>query len=188
VAANEDGDNLTDREVVAMIYLLLIAGHDTTANLIGSSVLALVQNPDQLAAVRANPGLLKDGIEELLRYTSPVPCGTTRIALEDVEIAGTTIPKGSQILGMIISANRDERVYENPEALDLTREPNRHLAFAFGTHYCLGHELARMEGRIALTALLERFEHWEITVPVSRLSYKPTVPLRGLTSLPMRMS
>jgi cytochrome P450 len=188
VAANEDGDNLTDREVVAMIYLLLIAGHDTTANLIGSSVLALVQNPDQLAAVRANPGLLKDGIEELLRYTSPVPCGTTRIALEDVEIAGTTIPKGSQILGMIISANRDERVYENPEALDLTRELNRHLAFAFGTHYCLGHELARMEGRIALTALLERFEHWEITVPVSRLSYKPTVPLRGLTSLPMRMS
>ena len=188
VRANDEGDKLSDREVVAMIFLLLLAGHDTTSNLIGSSVLALLDNPDQLAKLRAQPDLIHDGIEELLRYTTPVPCGTTRFAMEDVDIAGTRIPKGSKVLGMIISANRDETVFESPDTLDLTRKPNKHLAFAFGTHYCLGHQLARMEGRIALSTLLQRFNNMEITVPRSHLKIKQVVPLRGLTSLPMRVN
>jgi cytochrome P450 len=188
VQANESGDKLSDREAVAMVFLLLLAGHDTTANLIGNSVLALMEHPEQQAALRAQPELFVTGIEELLRYTSPVACGSTRIALEDVEIAGTLIPKGKQVLGMITSANRDEAVFDRPDDLDLDRKPNKHLAFAFGIHYCLGHQLARLEGRIALTTLLQRFPNWELAVPQSQLRYKPTVALRGLTSLPMRMN
>jgi cytochrome P450 len=188
VQANESGDKLSDREAVAMVFLLLLAGHDTTANLIGNSVLALMDHPEQQAALRAQPELFVTGIEELLRYTSPVTCGSTRIALEDVEIAGTLIPRGKQVLGMITSANRDEAVFDRPDDLDLDRKPNKHLAFAFGIHYCLGHQLARLEGRIALTTLLQRFPNWELAVPQSQLRYKPTVALRGLTSLPMRMS
>lgn len=187
VRANEAGDKLTHRETVAMVFLLLLAGHDTTANFIGSSVLALMEHPDQLAALRAQPELWDTAIEELLRYTSPVGCGGTRIALEDVEIAGTPIHKGKQVLGMINSANRDEAVFDNPDGLDLTRKPNPHLAFTTGIHYCLGHQLARLEGRIALTTLLQRFPNWELTRPRSQLRYKVAVPLRGLTSLPIRM-
>lgn len=188
VAANEDGDRLSHKETVAMVFLLLLAGHDTTASLIGSSVLALIEHPDQLRLLREQPELLGGtGIEELLRYTSPVASGAARLAKEDVEIHGVEIPRGSQLLGMIASANHDETVFDNAESLDLTRKPNRHLAFNFGIHYCLGHQLARLEGRIALTTLLQRFPNWELAVPRDSLHYKPTVSLRGLTKLPMRM-
>lgn len=188
VRANEGGDRLTHKETVAMVFVLLLAGHDTTANLIGSSVLALTQHPEQLAMLRQQPELLEGtGIEELLRYTSPVADGAPRLATEDVEIRGVPIPKGSQVLGMITSANRDDTVFTNPDSLDLTRKPNKHLAFAFGMHYCLGHQLARSEGRIALTTLLQRFPNWEPTRAPDTLRYKPTVSLRGLTKLPIRM-
>jgi cytochrome P450 len=123
-----------------------------------------------------------------LRYTSPVACGGARIALEDVQFGEVTVPRGQQVLGMIISANRDDAVFDRPDDLDVTRKPNRHLAFAFGTHYCLGHQLARLEGRTALTTLLQRFPHWELAVPRSDLRYKPTVPLRGLSTLPIRIN
>lgn len=186
--ANEGGDRLTHKETVAMVFLLLLAGHDTTANLIGSSVLALVQHPDQLAMLREQPELLATtGIEELLRFSTPVADGAARLATEDMEISGVPIPQGSQVLGMITSANRDETVFANPESLDLMRKPNKHLAFAFGMHYCLGHQLARLEGRIALTTLLRRFPNWELTRPPETLRYKPTVSLRGLIKLPIRM-
>ncbi|BBZ01700.1 polyketide biosynthesis cytochrome P450 PksS [Mycolicibacterium chitae] len=186
--ANEGGDRLTHKETVAMVFLLLLAGHDTTANLIGNSVLELVQNPDQLELLRTQPELLETtALEELLRYTSPVADGAARVAMEDLEIADVPIPKGSQLLGVITSANRDEAHFENPQALDLTRKPNKHLSFASGIHYCLGHQLARQEGRIALAALLERFNNWELAVPAETLRYKPTVTLRGLTKLPIRM-
>ncbi|MBX5485972.1 MAG: cytochrome P450 [Mycolicibacterium hassiacum] len=188
IEANEDGDRLSHRELVSMVFLLLLAGHDTTANLIGSSVLALIQNPDQLALLREQPELLGGtGIEELLRFTSPVADGAARFVLEDLEIRGVPIPRGSQVIGSITSANFDEEVFDNPERLDLTRKPNRHLAFAFGMHYCLGHQLARLEGRIALTTLLERFDHWELLAPRESLRYKPTASLRGLINLPIRM-
>lgn len=188
VRANEGGDRLSHREAVAMVFLLLLAGHDTTANLIGSSVLALIEHPDQLDLLRRRPELLETtAIEELLRFTSPVADGAARFATEDMEIRGVPIPRGSQVLGMITSANRDEAVFDDAESLDLTRKPNRHLSFAFGIHYCLGHQLARLEGRSALATLLERFPNWELAAPRESLRYKPTVSLRGLTTLPTRM-
>lgn len=188
VRANEGGDRLTHRELVSMVFLLLLAGHDTTANLIGSAVLALIENPDQQDLLRRQPELLEStAIEELLRYTSPVADGAARFALEDMEIHGVPIPRGAQVLAAITSANRDETVFDDPDTLDLTRKPNRHLAFAFGMHYCLGHQLARLEGRTALRTLLERFPTWELAAKTDDLRYKPTVSLRGLTTLPVRM-
>lgn len=188
VRANEGGDRLSHKELVSMVFLLLLAGHDTTANLIGSAVLALIEHPDQLTLLREQPDLL-DGtaIEELLRFTSPVADGAARFALEDMEIHGVRVPKGSQVLGAITSANRDETVFDDAESLDLNRKPNRHLAFAFGIHYCLGHQLARLEGRAALSTLIERFPTWELATRTDDLRYKPTVSLRGLTTLPVRM-
>lgn len=188
VRANEDGDRLSHKEAVAMVFLLLLAGHDTTSNLIGSSVRALVENPDQLALLRSRPELLETtAVEELLRFTTPVADGAPRFPTEDFEFHGVRIPRGSQVLGMITSANRDEAMFDNPQALDLTRTPNKHLSFAFGLHYCLGTHLARLEGRTALATLLERFPNWEPTAPWDGLQYKPTVSLRGLTQLPIRM-
>jgi cytochrome P450 PksS len=116
-----------------------------------------------------------------------VASGAARLAKEDVEIHGVKIARGAQLLGMIASANRDETVFDNPESLDLTRKPNRHLAFNYGLHYCLGHQLARLEGRIALTTLLQPLPALELTAPRESLHYKPTVSLRGLTKLPIRM-
>jgi cytochrome P450 len=187
IEANEDGDRLSDVEIVSMIFLLLLAGHDTTANLIGNGVLALLDNPDELKRLRANTDLIDTAVEELLRFTSPVTNGAPRIALQDVELHGQVIPKGSQVVGMIISANRDPSMFEDPERLDVGRSPNRHLAFAFGSHYCLGNQLARLEARIALRALIERFDEIELAVPRDGVRYKPTPSLRGLYSLPLRL-
>lgn len=187
VRAQEDGDKLDDNEVVAMIFLLLLAGHDTTANLIGSSIVTLLEHPEQLARLRAEPELIEPAVEELLRFTTPVPCGAPRIATEDVEIGGTTLPKGSTVLGMIISANRDESVFDRPDELDLGRQPNRHLTFAFGAHYCLGNQLARLEGRAAIRAMVDRFPNMRVAVPTHQLEYKPTQSLRGLRHLPLTL-
>lgn len=185
VRAQDDGDALDDNEVVAMIFLLLLAGHDTTANLIGSGTLTLLEHPEQIERLRAEPDLIEPAVEELLRFTTPVPCGAPRIAIEDLEIGGTAVPKGSSVLGMIISANRDESVFDRPDELDLGRQPNRHLTFAFGAHYCLGNQLARLEGRAAIRALVERFPAMRLAVPRDDLQYKPTQSLRGLRSLPL---
>ena len=119
-----------------MIFLVMLAGHDTTANLIGSSAVALIEHPEEAERLRAEPALMPTAVEELLRYTTPVPCGAARTVLDDVEVDGSTIPKGSKVLGMIISANRDDSVFDRPDDLDLGREPNRHLTFAFGKHFC----------------------------------------------------
>ena len=185
--ASEDGDSLSDDEVMAMIFLLMLAGHDTTANLIGSSALALIEHPEQADRLRAEPELMPTAVEELLRYTTPVPCGAARTLLEDVDLEGVTMPKGSKVLGMIISANRDETVFERPEELDLGRDPNRHLTFAFGKHFCLGNQLARLEGQIAVGALVRRFPHMRLAVPRETLRYKPVQSLRGFRSLPVTL-
>ncbi len=185
--ASEDGDSLSDDEVMAMIFLLMLAGHDTTANLIGSSALALMEHPDQAERLRDEPELMPTAVEELLRFTTPVPCGAARTLLEDVEIEGTTMPTGSKVLGMIISANRDEGVFEQPDALDLGRDPNRHLTFAFGKHFCLGNQLARLEGQLAIGELVRRFPRMRLAVPRDTLKYKPVQSLRGFHSLPVTL-
>ncbi len=164
LAASEDGDRLNGDEAIAMIYLLMLAGHDTTANLIGSSAVALMEHPEQAERWRADPALAPSAVEELLRFTTPVPCGATRHLVEDVDVAGVTLPKGSKVLGMIISANRDESVFEQPDELDLGRDPNRHLSFAFGKHFCLGNQLARMEGQMAIGELVRRFPDLRLAV------------------------
>ncbi len=185
VRARDDDDRLDDDEVVAMIFLLLLAGHDTTANLIGSSIVTLLEHPEQMARLRDEPEIADTAVEELLRFTTPVPCGAARIATEEIEIEGTTVPEGSLVLGMIISANRDEAVFDRPDELDLGRDPNRHLTFAFGAHYCLGNQLARLEGRAALRALVQRFPDMRLAVPRHELRYKATQSLRGLKHLPL---
>jgi cytochrome P450 PksS len=187
LAANEDGDSLNDDEVIAMIFLLMLAGHDTTANLIGSSAVALMEHPDEAERWRSDPSLGVAAVEELLRFTTPVPCGTARTLLDPVNIDGTTMPKGSKVMGMIISANRDEAVFERPDALDLGRDPNRHLTFAFGKHFCLGNQLARQEGQIAIGALVRRFPGMRLAVSRDRLQYKPVQALRGFRTLPVTL-
>ena len=187
LAASEDGDSLSSDEVIAMIFLLMLAGHDTTANLIGSSALALMEHPDEAERLRADPALMPAAVEELLRYTTPVPCGAARTLLDDVEVGGVTMPRGSKVLGMIISANRDEAVFDRPDDLDLGREPNRHLTFAFGKHFCLGNQLARLEGQIAIGELVRRFPVIRLAVPHEDLRYKPVQSLRGFRSLPLRL-
>jgi cytochrome P450 len=185
--AREEGDSLSDEEVMGMIFLLMLAGHDTTANLIGSSALALMEHRDQAERWRADPGLTASAVEELLRFTTPVPCGAARTLLADVDIDGTTLPEGSKVLGMIISANRDETVFEHPDALDLGRDPNKHLTFAFGKHFCLGNQLARLEGQTAIGELVRRFPDMQLAVPRELLRYKPVQALRGFRSLPVRL-
>ncbi|MDQ3498963.1 MAG: cytochrome P450, partial [Actinomycetota bacterium] len=167
IRAEEAGDKLSEDELLAMAFLLLVAGHETTVNLIASGTLALLEHPEQTEKLRRDPSLVKPAVEELLRYTSPVEMATERYAREDEEIGGTTIPRGGLVLAVLGSANRDERHFEDPDALDLARDPNRHLAFGRGgVHHCLGAPLARMEGQIALNALLRRF-------PGARLAIAP---------------
>jgi cytochrome P450 len=186
VRAEEAGDKLSEDEVLAMAFLLLVAGHETTVNLIASGALALLEHPEQAEALSSDPSLTKPAVEELLRYTSPVELATERYAREDVEIAGTTIPRGELVLAVLGSANHDEREFEDPDVLNLTRDPNRHLAFGRGgVHHCLGAPLARMEGQIAISALLRRFPHARLAVAPETLRWRRGLFLRGLHMLPL---
>jgi len=186
VQVEEAGDRLSEDELLAMAFLLLIAGHETTVNLISSGTLALLQYPGQLELLRGNSSLIKPAIEELLRYTNPLETATPRYALEDITIAGLTIPRGALVLAVIASANRDERQFDRSGLLDITRENNRHLAFGQGTHFCLGAPLARLEGQIAINTLLRRLPCLKLAVPVESLRWRATPVLRGLEALPVR--
>ena len=182
VAAEEEGDKLTESELISTCILLLVAGHETTTNLIGNGMLALLRHPDQMAKLKADPTLGKGAIEELLRYDSPVQM-TSRSALEDVEYNGTHLPRGAQVSFMLGAANRDPEQFANPEMLDITREHNPHLSFSNGIHYCLGAPLARMEGQIAIMTLLKRMPDLELTD--DNPPYRATYVLRGLSALPV---
>jgi cytochrome P450 len=187
VLAEQDGEKLNEDELVAMIFLLLIAGHETTVNLIGNGMLALLEHPDQMQRLRDDKGLMKSAIEEMLRFTSPVETGTERYTKEDITISGVTIPRGSLVLAAIASANRDEEHFENANRFDIGREPNKHLAFGLGPHYCLGAPLARLEGQIAMDALLERTLEIRLAVDRSKLRWNRGLILRGLQSLPLEV-
>lgn len=185
ITAEEAGDKLSRDELLAMTFLLLIAGHETTVNLIGNGILALLDHPDVLNQLRQDPGIIKTAVEELLRYTSPVLMTTERYAREDVSIHGVTIPRGQMTLGVIGSANRDETVFHQPDDLDIMREPNRHLSFGQGIHFCLGAPLARLEGEIAINTLLARTSGLRLRVSPESLRWRPSIMLRGLESLPL---
>jgi cytochrome P450 PksS len=185
IQAEEAGDKLSEDELLAMVFLLLIAGHETTVNLIGSGVLSLLEHPDQMEKLRREPSLIKSAVEELLRYTAPVFMSTERYAREDVILHGVTIPRGEMTFGVIGSANRDETVFENPDTLDITREPNKHLSFGQGIHFCLGAPLARMEAQIAVNTLLNRMPDLRLKASPDSLRWRPSMILRGLDSLPV---
>jgi cytochrome P450 PksS len=185
VRAEEAGDRLSEEELQAMVFLLLVAGHETTVNLIGSGTLALLEQAEQWQRLRDDPALINPALEELLRYTSPVEMATERYAREDVKVAGVTIPRGEMVLAVLASANRDERQFPSPDLLDITREPNKHLAFGLGTHFCLGAPLARLEGQIAISTLLRRVPDLRLAVSPDQLRWRRGLLLRGLESLPV---
>ena len=185
IAVEESGDQLTSEEIVTMTSLLLAAGNVTTTDLIGNGVLALLQHPTELQKLRDDPSLIKNAVEEVLRYDSPV-VHTARVTLSDAEIEGCPIKKGDSILTFLASANRDPDVYPDPDKFDITREDTRHHAFGGGIHYCLGAPLARLEAEIGIGALVQRF-------PTMRLADEPLewrrLPaFRGLIRLPVLVS
>src|SRR5688572_7885346 len=186
IRAEEAGDKLSEDELLAMVFLLLIAGHETTVNLIGNGMLALLQNPGQIERLRADPSLIKSAVEELLRYTSPVFMTSERYALDNATMHDVTIPRGEMILGVIGSANRDETVFDHPNELNLAREPNKHLSFGQGIHFCLGAPLARMESQIAINTLLERIPNVQLNIDPESLRWRPSMMLRGLQTLPVK--
>jgi cytochrome P450 len=183
IEAQEERDALSDVELVATSNLLLIAGHETTTNLIGNGTLALLRHPDELARLRADRSLLPAAIEELLRYDSPVQA-TVRVAMQDVEIGGHKIPAEALVITGIGAANRDPSVFAEPDRLDLGRADNHHLSFGLGVHFCLGASLARLEAELAFGALLERFPRLELGA--DSVSYRSNLILRGLNALPVR--
>jgi cytochrome P450 len=180
VAAQEDGDSLNQGELLAMIILLFIAGHETTTNLIGNGTLALLRNPDQFAALRANPDLVVPGTDELLRYDPPVQV-TIRRATTDLEINGIPFAKGEGVICGLAAANRDPRVVDNPETLDLARGNPGHVAFGNGMHHCLGAPLARIEGQVVFHALATRTRSLELID--DEPPYRDHFILRGLSGL-----
>jgi pimeloyl-[acyl-carrier protein] synthase len=180
IQSQEESDTLSDLELLATSNLLLLAGHETTTNLIGNGVLALLREPDQLERLRRDPSLMPTAIEELLRYDCPVQA-TVRVATEDVDLGGQALPKGSMVLLSIGAANHDPAVFEDPDRLDIGRNPNPHLSFGLGTHFCMGANLARLEGEIALGLLIDRFDTIELVDDAPE--YRPNPILRGMSRL-----
>ncbi len=187
VQVEEAGDRLSEDELVAMGFLLLIAGHETTVNLIASGMLALLQHPDQLQRLRTDPSLIRTAIEELLRFTNPLETATERYAREEVKVAGVNIPQGALVLAAIASANRDASQFNDADRLDITREKNRHVAFGHGAHFCLGAPLARLEGAIAIGTLVRRLPNLRLAVAAGALRWRATPVLRGLEALPVKI-
>ncbi len=188
IAARDSGDRLSEGELLGMLFLLLVAGHETTVNLIGSGTLALLLSPGEMARLRADRSLLPGAVEELLRYTSPVNHATFRFTAEPVEIGGTLIPAREPVLVAIAAANRDPDRYPGADQVDLGRDAGGNLAFGHGIHYCLGAPLARMEGEIAFGGLLERFPGMRLAAPPESLRWRPSTLIHGLESLPVRLS
>ena len=187
-ARKEDGARLSEPELVALTQQLLFAGHEPTTNLIGNGMAALFRHPDQLAALRARPELVPAAIEELLRYDGPTARSSPSYAMEDLMIGDTVIPAGSIVVIGIAAANRDPRRFAEPDRLDIARGDDRHLAFGHGIHRCLGAALARMEGQVAIGALVRRFPDLTLTCDPDELNWLPFPVFRGLAALPVAIS
>ena len=185
VEAEEAGDKLSENELISTCILLLVAGHETTVNLIANGVLALARHPDQRARLREDPSLVKTAVEEVLRFDPPVQM-TGRLAMEEIVLPSTTLPKDGFAITLLGAANHDPDQFPNPDDFDITRTPNAHLAFSLGHHFCLGASLARMEGQVALNAFVQAFDRFEVAT--DDLTYKDNLVLRGLTALPVSLS
>ncbi|MEW2288410.1 cytochrome P450 [Streptomyces sp. NPDC047841] len=184
IDAHDQEQRLSHDELIAMTFLLLVAGYVTTVNLIAGGIAALLTHPDQLTLLRNRPELLPDAIEEFLRHDGPVSPGIARFAREDVEIAGVTVPRGATVLVASAIADRDPARFPDPDRLDITRRDNGHLAFGHGIHYCLGAPLARLEGRVAIGTVLRRLPDLALAVPPAELTWRPG-GLRGPARLPV---
>ncbi|GLZ29732.1 cytochrome P450 [Lentzea sp. NBRC 105346] len=187
VQADDSGDRLSRTELVSMAFLLLVAGHETTVNLIGNAVLALLRNPDQLELLKTRPELIAASAEEFLRYEGPINLATFRYTTEPVEIGGVTIPANELVMVSLLGANRDGERFSDPHKLDVTRNAGGHLAFGHGIHYCLGAPLARLEFEVALKGLLARFPDLELAGTPEELAWRDSSLIRGLITLPVRL-
>jgi len=185
IQAEDEGQKLSEDELVAMIFLLIIAGYETTVQLITNGTLTLLQHPDQLEKLRANPDLIDSAVEEILRYSGPVHRTKPGYALKDLTLHGVTIPKGATVMPFLGAANRDPAVFENPDVFDIERFPNKHLGFGSGIHACLGAPLARMETKIALTNLLKRNPNLRLAVDPSELELQARPGWHIYSSLPV---
>ncbi len=185
IQAEEAGDKLSEEELYGMVVLLIVAGHETTVNLIGNGTLALLTHPDQLAMLQENPALMASAVEELLRYDGPVERATMRFAAEDITLRGQLIRRSEPVVVVLGSADRDPAQFGQPDTLDITRDNSRHLAFGYGIHYCVGAPLARMEGRIAFNTLLARLPNLRLAAPVAALTWRFNPILRGMHHLPV---
>lgn len=168
-----------------MVFLLLVAGHETTVNLIGNGTLELIRHPDQYRRLVDDPGLIPTAVEEMLRFHGPVESTTLRWAFEDVEIGGRVIPQGDLVVPILYGANRDPDQFVDPDRFDVGRDPNRHIAFGSGIHHCLGAPLARAEARIAFRVLLGRYPDLQLTVDPAAVEWPPDFFLRGPRRLPV---
>jgi cytochrome P450 len=184
VAVEDQGDRLSEDELLATLILLLVAGHETTVNLIGNGVLALLTHPDQLARLRADPALIRSTVEEVLRWDPPVQLDG-RTALEDIAVGGVTVAQGDQAIVLLAAANRDDAHIADGERFDIGRAEIRHLSFAFGAHFCLGAPLARAEAQVALATLVDRFP--DLRLADDGVRYRDTLVLRGPEALPVEM-
>jgi cytochrome P450 len=187
VAARDKAEALSTDELIAFVVLLLLAGNETTTNLIGNGLLALARNPNEYQRMRRDPALIPSAIEEMLRYDSPVHT-LMRFATSDTEVGGTQIEPGTMVALLFAPANRDPAQFPNPSHFDITRKPNDHVAFGEGIHFCIGAPLARLEARIAFEAITERFKTIALADPSEPLSYRGSFITRGLRELPLVVS
>ncbi|QIS02636.1 cytochrome P450 [Nocardia brasiliensis] len=187
VQTRADGDQLSDEEVVSMVFLLLIAGHETTVNLISNGTYSLLRNESQFQALRTDPAAIPAAIEEFLRFEGPVDWATVRYTAEPMVVGETEIPAGEFVYVSLNAANRDPARWADPEKVDVTGETAGHLAFGHGIHFCVGAPLARLEAEIAFTALLQRFPDMRLAVDESELRWQPSLLIRGLEALPVRL-
>lgn len=186
IHAEEQGDRLSQGELFSMLVLLIVAGHETTVSLIGNATLTLLQHPEAWQELQSNPALIPQAVEELLRYDSPVERTLTRFAARDAELSGQQIRRGDLLIAVLGSANRDEARFADPATLELHRQPNPHMAFGKGVHYCLGAPLARLEAEVALRALLQRFPDLRLDIAESDLAWRDVPLFRSLVRLPVR--
>ncbi|MEE9587103.1 MAG: cytochrome P450 [Hyphomicrobiaceae bacterium] len=187
VEAEEAGSHLSEDELLSMVFLLLLAGHETTVHLIGGGTFSLLRHPTELAKLKSDWSLIGSTVEELLRYCTPVEFSSIKYAVESTTIRGKEIARGDYVLAALAAANCDPTRFENPERLDIERNPNPHVAFGSGVHFCLGLQLARLEAQIALERLFKRYPELQLAVPAGNVKWLPALGLRGLDALPVNV-
>ncbi len=187
IVAAADDKQLNEEELYAMTSFMLVGGHETTANLIANAIYLLLTHPKQLTQLRQQPNLVETAVEETMRYAPSLTFAMNNYACEDVEFGGTFLPRGTIVLPVLASANRDERVFANPETFDITRTPNPHLAFGYGVHFCLGAALSRLVGKVAIRNLIARFPNLQLAVDPSQIRHIQNPALSALETLPIRL-